>query len=143
MKMNKILLGEALAVSTATGVVPVSQGQARPARWNAASVNQQLDGPYNHFGLLGFSRISVQVTVIGEEEPTGVGEAKVALEVTNGDPNDSATVWHELDATAVLDGGVTRASEMMHAIDLAYLYGRLVWSDAADAPDLLATIVLV
>lgn len=141
--MNKILLGEALAVSTATGVVPVSQGQARPARRNAVSVNQQLDGPYNHFGLLGFSRISAQVTVIGEEKSGGVGEAKLSLEATNGDPSDASTAWYVLDSTNVLDGGEERVSDMLHAIDLAYLYGRLVWSDAADAPDLLATIVLV
>lgn len=134
---GKLLTGQATKAA-ATGVMPFSSYRPRPERESAMGT-RQADSDYEHVNIQGFSRMSVQVTVT--DDGGGDGAATIALEVTNGDPNDSGTPWFQLDASGALDASSDPASDMLHATDMAYRFARVSWSSAAGTPTIDAVLV--
>lgn len=132
MTHSKYLSGVAEEAG-ASGVVPVTQGHARPQR-RSATGTLQTDGPYDFFGILGLTRMSAQVSV-------DVGTATVFLEVTNGDPSNEDTPWFELADTGALDGSTNLASDMLTVIDLPYRFARLRWGSATGSPTIRVDVV--
>lgn len=136
--MNKLLFAEEVGAA-ATGVLLFNQHRPRPERETAVSVVKQADGPYPHVNIQGFRRMSVQVEVIDDGGEDGA--ATIALEVTNGDPNDVDTPWYSLDSSGALDASSGSAADMLHATDMAYRYARVSWSAAAGTPTIKAVLV--
>lgn len=130
--MTKYLRG-VVEEAGASGVVPLNYLRPRPERRTVTDVAQG-DGPYEYVAIEGFKRMSAQVTVDG-------GEAKLSLEVTNGDPGDEDTPWHALDASDTLDGTVDAASDMLHGTDLAYRYARVSWASGSGDPTITVEFV--
>ena len=130
--MTKYLRG-VVEEAGASGVVPLNYLRPRPERRTVTDVVQG-DGPYEYVAIEGFKRMSAQVTVDG-------CEAKLSLEVTNGDPGDEDTPWHALDDSGTLDGSGDAASDMLHGTDLAYRYARVSWNSGSADPTITVEFV--
>ena len=135
---SKLLFASEVGVA-ASGTLLFNQHRPRPERERSLSQDKLSDGPYPHVNIQGFRRMSVQVNVI--DDGGGDGAATIGLEVTNGDPNDAATPWYELDSSGALDASAGAADDMLHATDMAYRYARVTWALAAGTPTIEAVLV--
>jgi len=103
----------------ATGTVQLNTARPRPSRQTAVSVTPLEDGPYDYFDTQAMEDLSVAVLVTA-------GGATVALQGTNGDPNDAATAWLPLDTTAALTLGGTDSDLL--TFSGAIRFARIVWT---------------
>lgn len=117
--MDKVYRGDVIE-GDATGVVQLNSPRPRPRRVTAVSTEPLTDGPYPYIGAANYERISVTIQL-------AAGEATVALEGTNGDPDDPDTTWSTLDTSSALDASLDPVGELLE-YEGAVKYVRLAWT---------------
>lgn len=137
--MTSKLLFASEVGAAASGTLLFNQHRPRPERERSVLPDKLADGPYAYVNIQGYRRMSVQVLVT--DDGGGDGAATIALEVTNGDPNDGDAPWFSLDNSGALDASIAPASDMLYATDMAYRYARVSWSSAAGTPTIEAVLV--